>query len=167
MGHMVREIEQIKIGTCVPGNKAEAWAPELAKAGFETVSINYHMSLFGINIEEQGPHLQRLLEETGTGTKITTLGYYCNAVQYDEHAQTLARVIDAAEKYGAERVCTFAGGYEGQPVDAAIKKFGEVFREMSKRAEDRGIKLCIENCPMGGTWDRVTCNIGFNPRAWE
>ena len=167
MGHMVREIEQIKIGTCVPGNKAEAWAPELAKAGFETVSINYHMSLFGINIEEQGPHLQRLLEETGTGTKITTLGYYCNAVQYDEHAQTLARVIDAAEKYGAERVCTFAGGYEGQPVDASIKKFGEVFREMAKRAEDRGIKLCIENCPMGGTWDRVTCNIGFNPRAWE
>ncbi|MFQ9800212.1 MAG: hypothetical protein ACLR23_16145 [Clostridia bacterium] len=29
------------------------------------------------------------------------------------------------------------------------------------------MKIAIENCPMGGTWQHATCNIGFNPRAWE
>ena len=42
-----------------------------------------------------------------------------------------------------------------------------MFRELAKRAEDRGVKLAIENCPMGGTWQNPTCNIGINPRAWE
>lgn len=52
-------------------------------------------------------------------------------------------------------------------MDESFKKFGEVFRELARRAEDRGVKLAIENCPMEGTWQRATCNIAINPRAWE
>ncbi len=159
------DIKQIRIGTCVPGFIAEDWAPKLANAGFETMSINFHMELGGVNIEQQGPKLKSMLE--GTGCEITTLGYYCNAVQFDEHQKTLERAIDAAHLYGAKVVSTFAGGYEGKSVDDSIKKFGEVYRELAKRAEDRGVKLAIENCPMGGTWDNLTCNLGMNPRAWE
>ena len=29
------------------------------------------------------------------------------------------------------------------------------------------MKLAIENCPMGGTWQKGTCNIGYSPRAWD
>ena len=29
------------------------------------------------------------------------------------------------------------------------------------------MKLGIENCLMDGTWEHATCNIGFNPKAWE
>ena len=29
------------------------------------------------------------------------------------------------------------------------------------------MRLAIENCPMDGTWHKATCNIGFNPKAWE
>ncbi len=155
----------IRVGTCVPGHVAEAWAPEMAKAGFETLSINFHMSLGEVDIEAQGPKLRAMLEDTGA--EITTLGYYCNAIQFEEHRRTLERAIDAAHLYGASVVSTFAGAYEGRPVDEAFGKFGEVFRELAKRAEDRGVRLAIENCPMGGTWQRATCNIGFNPRAWE
>lgn len=159
------KIKQIPIGTCVPGHVATAWAPAMAKAGFETLSINFHMSLSGVNIEEQGQKLQDML--AGTGTEITTLGYYCNAIQYEEHKHTLERVIDAAHFYGAKVVSTFAGAYEGQPVDASFTKFGEVFRELASRAEDAGVRLAIENCPMDGTWQHATCNIGFNPLCWE
>lgn len=159
------DIEQIRIGTCVPGFVAEDWLPHMVKAGFETAAINFHMELGGVEIETQGPKLKSMLD--GTGLTITTLGYYCNAVQYDEHKNSLKRVIDAAALYGAKVVSTFAGAYEGKSVDESIKKFGTVFRELAKRCEDRGLKLAIENCPMGGTWQSLTCNLGFNPRAWE
>ena len=48
-----------------------------------------------------------------------------------------------------------------------MPRFKEVFGELARHAEDRGVKLAIENCPMGGTWQKGTCNIGFNPRAWD
>ena len=38
-------MKQIKIGTCVPGTKAEEWLKGFAGKGFETFSINFHMSL--------------------------------------------------------------------------------------------------------------------------
>jgi sugar phosphate isomerase/epimerase len=158
-------MKQIRIGTCVPGPFAESWMPHLVKAGFETVSVNNHMSLHGTKMEEQAPKLKALLE--GTGVEITTFGYYCNALMYEDHRKTLEYAIDNAHLYGAKTVSTFAGGYEGKSVDESIKKFGEVFGELAKRAEDKGVRIAIENCPMGGTWDNLTCNLGFNPRAWE
>ena len=158
-------MNQIRIGTCIPGPFAEAWMPHLVKAGFETVSVNNHMSLNGTKMEEQAPKLLALIE--GTGVQITTFGYYCNALQYEEHKKTLAYAIDNAHLYGAKTVSTFAGAYEGKSVEESMGKFGEVFRELSKRAEDKGVKIAIENCPMGGTWDNLTCNLGFTPRAWE
>lgn len=160
-----KSAEQIRIGTCVPGHRAAEWGPVMAEAGFETLSINFHMSLSGVNIEEQGPRLRALID--GTGTEITTLGFYCNPIQYEEHQRTLERVIDAAHLYGAKVVSTFAGAYEGCPVNESFVKFGEVFRELAKRAEDRGVRLAIENCPMDGNWHHATCNIGFAPRSWE
>ncbi len=155
---------QIRIGTCLPGLHAEAWAPSMAKAGFETLSINFHMSLHGVDIEAQGKRLREAL--AGTGTEITTLGYYCNALEHEDHLRTLEKVIDTANAYGASVVSTFAGAFEGRPVEEAFAKFGQVFRELAKRAENRGVRLAIENCPMGGTWQAATCNIGLNPKAW-
>lgn len=159
------EMSQIRIGTCLPGHCAESWAPPLMDAGFETLSVNFHMEYGGVDIAEQGPRMKALAEERGV--EITTLGYYCNAVQSEEHLHNLEKAIDCAHLYGAKIVATFAGAYEDQPVEAAFKRFGQVFRELCKRAEDRGVRIAIENCPMGGTWERATCNIGFNPRGWE
>ncbi len=159
------DIRQIRIGTCIPGWYAQKWAPPMMDLGFETLSINYHMEYNNVVIEEQGPLLKALAEEKGA--EITTLGYYCNALQNEDHLKGLQRAIDAAHLYGAKVVATFAGAFEGRPVEEALQRFGQVFRELARRAEDRGVRLAIENCPMGGTWDRATCNIGFNPRAWE
>lgn len=90
-----------------------------------------------------------------------------NALQNEEQRKTLETAIDVAHLYGTNMVSTFAGALEGESVEAAIPRFKEVFGELTRRAEDRGVKLVIENCPMGGTWDHCTCNIGFNPKAWE
>ena len=159
------EMSQIRIGTCIPGGVAHKWAPAMLDAGFETLAINFHMEYGDVDILEQGPRMKAFAEEKGA--EITTLGYYCNALENESHLRNLEKAIDNAHLYGAKIVSTFAGAFEGRPVDEALPRFGEVFRELAKRAEDRGVKLAIENCPMGGSWDRATCNIGFNPLAWD
>lgn len=158
-------MRQISIGTCVPGAKADQWLAPMLEAGFETVAINFHMSLQDVSLEKQGPWVARQLSDRGL--KVSTLGYYCNPLENEAHRHTLEHVIDCAALYGAANVGTFAGALEGQSVDAAIPVFGKVFKELAKRAADQGVRLVIENCPMGGTWHRTTCNIGFHPRAWE
>jgi hypothetical protein len=43
-------ISQIRIGTCVPGGVAEKWVPPMIEAGFETLSINFHMEYGEVDI---------------------------------------------------------------------------------------------------------------------
>ena len=158
-------MEQIKIGTCIPGQQAEQWLPGMKDKGFECFAINFHMTYGGVDLKDLAPKELSMLE--GTGTYVSTVGYYCNALQNESQLHDLEYTIDNAHLFGAKTVATFAGALEGQPVDAAIPRFKEVFSELAKRAEDRGVKLAIENCPMSGDWRHPTCNIGFNPDAWE
>ena len=158
-------MKQIKIGTCVPGTKAEEWLKGFIGKGFETFSLNFHMSLEGTDLDKLALSTEKLL--AGTDSEITTVGYYCNPIQYAEHRKTLENVICTAGKFGATHVSTFAGAWEGKPVESAYEEFGKVFRELADLAEEKGVKLGIENCLMDGTWEHATCNIGFNPKAWE
>ncbi|NLP34833.1 MAG: sugar phosphate isomerase/epimerase [Clostridiales bacterium] len=158
-------MKQIKIGTCIPGNQAEAMLPHMIKAGFETIAITFHMSLEGMDLAELAKKVNDIIGDSGV--EVTTLGLYCNPLQYEEHKKNLEYCIEMAPKFGASIVSTFAGALEGKKVEESIPVFGKVFRDLTKQAEDKNIKIAIENCPMGGTWDRTTCNIGFNPKAWE
>lgn len=158
-------MKQIEVGTCIAGTNVEQWLPHIVEAGFETIAITFHMSLEGMDLEELAKKTNSILE--GTNTRVSCIGLYCNPIQYEEHKKMLEYVIDCAPLFGAKVVSTFAGAYEGKSVEDAIPKFGEVFRDLAKRAAGKGIKIGIENCMMGGTWDNCTCNIGFNPKAWE
>lgn len=158
-------MQPIKIGTCIPGAQAQSWLPGLRDRGFECFSINFHMKYGGVDVKELGPWVKNELD--GTGIVVAALGYYCNALMYDEHVQNLKYAIDSAHLFGTDTVSTFAGALTDQSVDASIVKFKEVFSELAKYAADRGVKIMFENCPMGGTWERTTCNIAFAPKAWE
>lgn len=158
-------MKQIEIGTCIPGNHAAKWLPSLVEVGFECIALNFHMSLGGIDLKELAAEIMPLVSESGI--RIASLGYYCNPLENIEQRETLASCIDAAALFGTPIVSTFAGALEGQSVEKAMSLFGQVFRELAARAKDQNIKIAIENCPMGGTWNSATCNIGFNPKAWE
>lgn len=157
-------MEQILIGTCIPGDRAEEWIPHMIDAGYESVSINFHMSLGDVALEELAPRVKDALGDSGV--KVGSLGFYCNPLQFKEHRATLEHFIDVAELFDTNIVSTFAGALEGKTVEEAIPAFGEVFGDLTKRAEDKNVKIAIENCTMGGNWQHPTCNIGFNPRAW-
>lgn len=158
-------MKQIEIGTCVPGPRAMEWLPHLLPLGFECVSLNFHMTLDGMDLARFAEEVRPVLNEAGV--RVASLGFYCNPVENPDHVRTLEHCIDMARLFGAPMVSTFAGAYEGEPVEKAVPKFGEVFRELARRAADRGVKIAIENCPMGGSWQRCTCNIAFNPKSWE
>ena len=158
-------MKQIKIGTCIPGDKVETWLPHFIKAGFETISINFHMTLNGTDLVKLSQRVKEIIGDSGV--EVTTLGLYCNPIQRESDKEALEYCLECAPLFGASTVSTFAGAYEGKPVPEAIPKFGEVFRDLTKKAADKNLNMAIENCTMGGTWDHATCNIGFNPRAWK
>ena len=156
---------QIPVGDCIPGAKFTTWVPALLDKGFECFSANFHMTLSGLSLKEEAAKARALLD--GTGIALSALGFYCNPLQNGEQERTLHEAIDMAAAYGTNLVSTFAGALEGESVEAALPRFRQVFGELTRHAEDKGVRLAIENCPMGGTWKKCTCNIGFNPRAWE
>ena len=158
-------MNQIKIGTCIPGKKLLDWLPGFINHDFETYSVNFHMEFGGVDIKELAPKAMDILSESDAS--FSCLGYYCNPLQVKEHFDNLVLCIKTAKDFGCGMVSTFAGALEGESVEAAIPKFKEVFGELTKIADDNGVIIGIENCPMGGTMDKATCNIGFNPAAWE
>lgn len=99
-------MEQIKIGTCIPGQQAEQWLPGMKDKGFECFAINFHMTYSGIDLKELAPKVMGMLE--GTGTYVSTVGYYCNALQNESQLHDLEYAIDNAHLFGAKTVATFA-----------------------------------------------------------
>ena len=161
----MKNMKQINIGTCVPGQFAEQWLPVMKDKGYECFAINFHMGYYGVDLKALAPKVNEIL--AGTDTYVSTIGYYCNALENESQLHDLEFAIDNAHLFGAKTVATFAGALEGKDVPSAIPRFKEVYSELARRAEANGVKLAIENCPMGGTWNHNTCNIGFNPDAWE
>ena len=57
--------QQIDIGTCIPGGQVEQWLPAMVQAGFECVSINFHMSLGGVDLRELASKIKEILGDSG------------------------------------------------------------------------------------------------------
>ncbi len=51
---------------------------------------------------------------------------------------------------GVELVGTFVGARPDRTPDENMKEIGQVFRELTRYAADKGVRLMIENCPMDG-----------------
>ena len=84
---------------------------------------------------------------------VSGLGYYPNPLAADRaeaavYVAHLRAVIDAAAALGIGVVNTFIGREPALSVEANWPRFLEVWRPLIAHAEDRGIKIGIENCPM-------------------
>lgn len=108
------------------------------------------------------------------GLTISALGYYPNpltankdeAQVYIEH---LKKVIAAAQLLGLENVNTFVGRDQTKSVDDNWPRFMEVWSPLIKFAEEHGIKIGIENCPMAFTADEWPGgqNLAHTPAIWR
>ncbi len=158
-------MNKIRIGSIVPGDSVEKFLPEFLEYGYECIAFNFHMVFPDKSLEAFAEKVKAAAG--GRPVPVSSIGYYCNPLENEEQLHTLEHFIDNAKQFGTDLVTTFAGGLEGRPVEEAMPRYKAVFGELAKRAEACGVRLAIENCPMGGTWQSATCNIGFNPKAWE
>ncbi len=106
--------------------------------------------------------------------EISGLGYYPNPLSADpaeaEVAVThLRRVIDAASALGVAVVNSFVGRDPTLPVDDHWPRFLEVWRPLIAHAEEKNVKIAIENCPMLFTRDEWPGgkNLATSPAIWR
>jgi sugar phosphate isomerase/epimerase len=115
--------------------------------------------------------VRALCEQYGVG--ISALGYYSNPLAEDpaeaKRAQDhLKKVIDAAPLLGLTNVNSFAGAHTKLPLAENLKRFGEVWPDLIRHAEGRGVRVGIENCPMlfPNTWP-FGMNLARTPAIWR
>jgi sugar phosphate isomerase/epimerase len=108
------------------------------------------------------------------GIELSALGYYPNLLTADaseaavclEHTK---KVIRGAKLLGVRTVNTFVGRDPGKSVDANWPRFLEVWVPLVRFAEDHGVRIGIENCPMLFTSDEWPGgkNLATTPAIWR
>ena len=108
------------------------------------------------------------------GVNISALGYYPNPLDPDpavsqKSVNHLKRVILAAEKLGLQNTNTFVGRDWTKTVDENWSRFLKIWKPLVAFAEDHGIKIGIENCPMLFTRDEWPGgkNLATSPVIWR
>jgi sugar phosphate isomerase/epimerase len=108
------------------------------------------------------------------GVSLSALGFYPNPLDPDPAVAKAAvahlkQVIRAAELLGLDTVNTFIGRDWTKSVDANWPRFLKTWRPLIAFAEDHGIRIGIENCPMSFTADEWPGgkNLFTTPVIWR
>src|SRR6056297_8066 len=108
------------------------------------------------------------------GVTVSGLGYYPNPLHADaDHRAAvldhLKKVITAAATMQVGVVNTFIGGDRSLTVDETWTRAQEIFAPIVRHAQDSGVRLCFENCPMIFSYDEWPGghNIAYSPRIWR
>ena len=89
----------------------------------------------------------------GKGMHISSLAYYPNTMDPDAAKRTAAidhlkALIRASAKLGVNMVSTFIGRDQAKSEEENLRLFQEIWPPIIKLAEEQGVKVAIENCPM-------------------
>jgi sugar phosphate isomerase/epimerase len=122
--------------------------------------------------ERKADHINRYLEQKNI--TISALGYYPNPLDPDKeksafYVSHIRKLILAAKKLGINRVNTFIGRNQHKTVDENFELFLKTWRPLIKFAEEHGIMIGIENCPMlftASEWPGGH-NLATTPVIWR
>ena len=130
-----------------------------------------HIDVTGFS-KAQADDVNELCAKHSVG--ISGLGYYPNPLDPNLDAAKVAvehlkKVIVAAEKLGLKNVNTFVGRDWTKSVDDNWPRFLKTWKPLIAFAEDHGIKIGIENCPMLFTRDEWPGgkNLMTTPVIWR
>ncbi len=141
------------------------WPPGKAERRYAGVT---HLDVTALDVDR----VQALVAKTGVA--ISGLGYYPNPLAPDEAEARVAvehirRVIAAAAELGIGRMNTFIGRDWRKSVDENWPRFLETWRPLVAHAEEREVKIGIENCPMLFSADEWPGgkNLACSPAIWR
>ena len=106
--------------------------------------------------------------------EISALAYYPNTMDGDlekreANIKHLYKVIDAGQKLGINLVTTFIGRDQNKNVEENLELVKEIWVPIVKYAEEKGVRIAIENCPMlfdGDQWPGGQ-NLMTTPVIWR
>ncbi len=108
------------------------------------------------------------------GVSISGLGYYPNALSRDaaeaeQAVEQIKSVITATSMLGLSRMNTFIGRDSTQSIDDNWPRMLETWKPIIRHAEEQGVKIGIENCPMLFTADEWPGgkNLAASPVIWR
>jgi sugar phosphate isomerase/epimerase len=109
-----------------------------------------------------------------SGVRISGLGYYPNPLHPDaahrgQVVDHLQKVIRAAPRFGVPVVNTFVGRDPARSVEASWALVDAVWPAVLATAEEAGVSIGIENCPMlfsQDEWPGGT-NLATTPAVWR
>lgn len=106
--------------------------------------------------------------------EISSLAFYPNPLDGNVEKHTAAiehlkKLIAASKKLGVNLVTTFIGRDQFLTIEDNLKLFKEVWTPIVKFAEDSGVKIGIENCPMLFSNDQWPGgqNLATSPAIWR
>jgi sugar phosphate isomerase/epimerase len=159
--------EKIRLGTMAGGGQdTPKYIRQILPHGFESFEVV-------VNAPCDVPRLARECLEVldGSGAVVSALGSYGNPLLDTEQGRfvrgMLETLIDEAHRFGCGVVVGFSGRIPDRPIEESLPRFAEVWGPLCRRAGDKGVRLALENCSMGGNWQRGDWNIAHNPDAWE
>ena len=161
-------------------DRVAAWA---AEEGFEALEIACWPAAGGerrryggvthIDVDALDPDaVHELLGRHGL--EISALAYYPNNLHPDAaHREQvnahLRKVVDAAQALGVDTVGTFVGNDQTKPDPENLRSFRDVWPPLVAHAEERGVSIAIENCPMIFSYDEwpAGTNLARSPAVWD
>jgi sugar phosphate isomerase/epimerase len=116
--------------------------------------------------------VKALCERYGVG--LSALGYYPNplvgdAAEREVYANHLRAVIDASDLLEVGLVTTFVGRDHEKSLAENMELFEQVWPPLVAYAEEKGVRIAIENCPMlfsGDEWPGGK-NLAVSPAIWR
>jgi sugar phosphate isomerase/epimerase len=157
---------QIRIGTIVHGDKAEALIPKLSAYDFESYNLYFFGDAArGVDWAKYAATVMPLIRDTGR--TVSSISIFLNPLVRDDDIQTWQEVIDQVSLFDCDTVSGFTGRIPDKPIDESIPKFRTVFADLAARAADRGVRIAFENWDGEGDWYRGDWNIAHSPAAWE
>jgi sugar phosphate isomerase/epimerase len=111
---------------------------------------------------------------SAAGVELSGLGYYPNPLAPDPaearvYTDHLRKVIEAARTLGLGVVNTFVGRDWTKSVEDNWPRFRDTWKPLIAFAEEKGVKIAIENCPMLFTRDEWPGgkNLAHSPAVWR
>jgi len=106
--------------------------------------------------------------------EISGMGYYPNPLDDDKEKSEvyfdhIKKIIEAASKLDVSVMNTFVGRDHKRNVKYNLDRFKETWPEIVDYAEQKGVKIGIENCPMFFTDDEWPGgkNLASTPAIWD
>lgn len=175
----------MKIGfltACLPKLKLEELVSWASEQGFQALELAAWPTKSSRDYQARQINASNFSEDDAKRIKdifdshnlcISSLAYYDNNLHPNQNKRKrfhehLKKVIDTSALLGVNLVGTFVGGRPDKDPDKNMKEIGEVFREILKYAEGKGVRIMIENCPMEG-WMKfaVPGNYAYSPELWN